>query len=706
MRQKYGQASLLGMALLGLATAVAAQENAQAPEMEEVLVTGQLSRFSALKSDTPIMEAARSISIETEQQIIDKGALTLDDTFTYSAGVIGETFGFATRVDSIRVRGLDAPQYQDSLQSLFGNFNNTRPHIYTLEQVEILKGPVSVLYGQGSPGGIVNVVSKRPREEAAHEIVLEAGNFDHTQLALDSTAAIDGDGRWLYRFVGVYRDSGTQVDEVDYDQNVLAPSLSFRPTELTDITLLLNWTETDSDTAAQFLPIAGTLLPGPDGRDIDSSVYLGEPDFNFYDATTEAVSLLVNHQFNAVWSMELTSRYTEGEVEYQQAWPSFAISQDRFIRNADGSLYRDGMVPRTWFGQEASSRQKAIDLRFRADFATGPLDHNVLIGTQYQDVTTDTDGFTARAVGFFTGREFGDAYWINVFDPVYGSIPPQDFLDGFFVNNDKVNSEDLGFYLHDQVGFGNWRITVGLRYDETENVTARERQKDDATSVSLGALYTFDNGLAPYVNYAESFEPTIGESRSGKALVPREGEQVEIGIKYQPSNFPALLTLAWYQLEENNLPDPLGFPGEFEQQSGVTEVEGIEFEGLAVFGDVTVELNLSHLTTESPDGWRLPSIPEDQASTFVTWRPTAFWSGFKAGLGVRYVGKTWDGIDNLVTPSYTLGDLLLGWEFAHWDLALNVRNVTDDDYQASCLARGDCFPGDQRTVVGRVAYRF
>ena len=177
-------------------------------------MVGHLSHYSVTKAKTPIMETTRSVDIESLQQILDKGALTLDDTFTYSAGVVGKTFGFATRGDWLKVRGLDVPQYQDSLQSLFGNYNNTRADVYTLEQVEILKGPASVIYGKGSSGGIVNVVSKRPKSESYHEIVAEVGNFSRKQVAVDSTGAIDESEEWLYRFVGVYRDTETQVDFV------------------------------------------------------------------------------------------------------------------------------------------------------------------------------------------------------------------------------------------------------------------------------------------------------------------------------------------------------------------------------------------------------------------------------------------------------------------------------------------------------------
>lgn len=679
-------------------------------QLEEVVVYGSLSRFSALKSDTPIMETARSVSIVSEQQILDRGALTLDDTFTYSAGVTGETFGFATRGDWLRVRGLDVPQYQDSLQSLFGNYNNTRPHVYTLEQVEILKGPASVLYGQGSPGGLVNVVSKRPREESEHEIVADFGTFDYGQFALDSTGALDDAKEWLYRLVAVYRDTDTQVDNVSDKTTVLAPSLTWRPDDRTDITLLLNFTDTQSDTAAQFLPIAGTLEPAANGRQIDSGAYLGDADFNQYDARTASATLLATRQLNDIWSMELTSRYTDASADYQQAWPSF-IGGDRFVYNSDGTLYKDGTVPRSWYRSDATSEQLAVDARFRASFSTGPVQHQLLLGGQYQDVTTGDEGYYAFALGYLyvPGDQHppgADRYWINPFNPGISTRPSAAELNALSAPGPRTTVKDSGLYASNHMSLGNWHMTIGARWDETENDTEGNRQRDDEVSTSVGLLYQFDNGFAPYASYAESFEPVIGDNGAGSPLSPQEGEQVEVGIKYQPADFPALVTLAWFDIEQSNLPDPLNRPGEFEQQSGKATVEGLELEGIARLGDFELQFNWSRLDTESADGFRFNSVPEDQASGWVNWRPSGAWAGFRAGAGIRYVGESWDGRDQIKTPSYTLGDLMLGYTWGNWDGAVNVRNVEDKDYFATCLARGDCFPGDQRSVVASLRYQF
>ncbi|WP_347332120.1 TonB-dependent siderophore receptor [Marinimicrobium locisalis] len=712
--------SLLALAITASTAASGALAQEPAAAIEEMHVTGQMSRYSALKSDTPIMETARSVSIESEFDIIEKGALALDDTFTYSSGVTGKTYGYATRGDWLKVRGLNVPLYQDSLQSLFGNYNNTRPDVYTLEQVEILKGPASVLYGQGSPGGIVNIVSKLPKADAAHEVVAELGNFERKQLAFDSTGRVGGSDEWLYRVVGVHRDSNTQVDFVEDNTTVIAPSVTWRPNASTDLTLLVNHTKTESDTGAQFLPRYGTLDPAPNGEFIENSTYTGEPDYNRYDTETTSVTFLANHQINNIWSLEVTSRYSDAQADYQQAWTAF-IGGDRYVYNDDDSLYKDGLLPRTFYRNDATSEQLAIDTRLRAQFSTGALYHEVLIGAQYQDVTLGEAGYYKGALGYVVDEEtkrggpddnFGDAYWLNVFDPVYGKVPPADYLNSLYSESPENTTEDLGLYINDQISVGNWRVTAGLRVDDTETDTGAARQQDDAVSGALGVLYQFDNGLSPYASYAESFEPVIGNDGRGEGegegegdpLDPEEGEQLEVGVKYQPNTLPAMVTLAYFDITQSNLKDPASPVGEYWQQGEAT-VDGVELEAVATLGDFSVELNASRLNTESAGGNRLASVPESQASTWITWRPAGS-QGFKLGGGLRYMGESWGGADSVRTPSYTLGDLMIGYQAGQWDFTVNARNLADKEFQATCLARGDCFPGEARTLVGRVRYQF
>jgi iron complex outermembrane receptor protein len=300
----------------------------------------------------------------------------------------------------------------------------------------------------------------------------------------------------------------------------------------------------------------------------------------------------------------------------------------------------------------------------------------------------------------------GDTFWINAFNPEYGNIPDEEFLLSNYAENPDDEIEDFGIYLSDQISLGSWRVTLGARYDEVENNSGLELQEDDQVSYSLGALYQFDNGFAPYASYSQSFEPVIGDNGRGEALDPREGEQIEVGIKYQPDDFPALVTLAYFELEESNLPDPESNPSEFRQQSGKAHIDGIEFQAQALLGDFIVDLALTWLDTEGPNGFRLDTVPEEQASLWTTWNPGGKLVNFRAGAGIRYLDKRWDGRDEFHTDASTIGDLMLGYQFENWDLSVNAQNVTDEDGFASCLTRGDCFPQSERTIVGRMRYSF
>lgn len=673
-------------------------------------VTATLTRYSATKSDTPIMETARSIAVITDTAMEEKGASTVSDAVSYSSGVTGNVFGVATRGDWLRVRGLNIPQYRDSLQSLFGSYNNTRAHPYTLEQVEVLKGPASVLYGQGSPGGLVNLVSKTPSPYMENEVFLRVGNFAQVDAGADIGGSLNSEETWFYRVVAVREQGDNDIDQVDNQRWVIAPSLSFQPSEDTDITLMAEWQNQETKAAAQFLPIYGTLLPAPNGQRFDPYGFYGEPGFDRYDVESQSYTMLANHQINGSWGVEATARYTKGESDYRQSWVSF-IGGDRWVYNADGSLYRDGFVPRSFYDNPAASEQLATDLRFRGQFDTGSLSHEVLIGGQFQEVDLSSRRTYLYAVGFDLATRqpdttFGDYFWINPFNPTYGRFPTDAQIAQFQGPKTQSNVLSRGLYLSDQISVGNWRFTGGLRADWVKNKTPTSAQKDDAVSVSLGALYAFDSGWSPYFSYAESFEPVIGmDTVTQKPLKPKEGKQYELGVKYQPLGSQSQITAAVFDIDITNLPNPNSQPGGVSQQEGTSNIRGFELEGTIHFGDFQWQASWTGLDTEDPNGFRMPSVPNQQFATWLNWTPEA-WDGFKTGVGLRYTGDTMDGTDALKTPSYTLIDAMASYDWGQWSFALNARNLSDKKYFTTCLSRGDCFVGERRHVMLTTRYRF
>ncbi|MEM9421635.1 MAG: TonB-dependent receptor plug domain-containing protein, partial [Pseudomonadota bacterium] len=396
------------------AQAAVAQDTDGTPD-DVIVVTGRLSTFGATKSDIPILETARSVSVIDAKTFLEKGALTLDDTLAYTAGVVGDAFGFSTRGNFAKVRGLNAPEYLDNIQVLFGNFNNARSDIYTLEQVEVLKGPTSVLYGQGSPGGIINLISKKASlDYLDRELVLEYGTFDRLQSAVDLGFKINESGSFTGRFVGVYRDSGTQVDFVDDDAIVVAPSITYED-DATRLTLLYEYIDRKSGSAHQFLPLAATACPSGDvtitindicaggiERELDSSLFLGDPSFDRYNSSSHSVTAFAIRQLTDFLQFEATARFRDAEVDYRQSW--IHIIGDGVTRingNGDAKL-------RIWYKAPASSEQFAVDARFRANFETGPVTHELLVGASHQDVKTEELINAFLSIGGF-----------NVFNPVY-----------------------------------------------------------------------------------------------------------------------------------------------------------------------------------------------------------------------------------------------------------------------------------------------
>jgi len=675
--------------------------------LETVQVTGQLSGFGATKTTTPILETARSISVETEEQFRDKGAATLAAALDYTSGVDAGTYGAATRGDFAKIRGFDAAEYRDGQQVLFGYYNNTRTDIYMLEQVEALKGPASVLFGKGTPGGIVNAASKLAGPDKRSEVVFDIGSNERYQAAGDFNARLAKNV--YFRLVGVYRDSGTQVDYVKDDAVIVMPSLTY-DNGTTRLTAMVEVSDRDSDTSSQFLPLAATAClsdqvtviggnacaaAGP--YELDASTYLGEPGFNRYDTNSTLFSLLGSHAFNENFSVDGIFRYKDGEADYRQSYPAFpGAGVPRMTPTGD--------TQRVFYWSDAGSEQTALDIRARYAFETGILDHEVFVGAAYQDVTTSNRYIYGVETDLF-----------NVYNPVYDGYPAMFVDPANFYDPGDSTTEDHGIYISDQISVGAWKFNIGLRYDETETETATTTQKDDATSFSAGVLYAFDNGFSPYVSFAESFQPVIGlDGFTSEPLKPREGEQWEAGIKYQPPGTRTYLTLAYFEIEESNLPNPASIIGQPDsQQEGVGKVKGVEVEALTTLGAWYLEGNFSSLDTETPDGVPFASIAENQGSVWAQYQPEAGpLANFKAGFGLRYLGENESngvgsaGLVRVVTDGVLLGDMLLGYETEKWDFTLNARNIADEDYYGTCLARGDCFPGERRSVVARIARRF
>lgn len=654
-------------------------------------VDGYVARrsISATKTDTPIIETPQSISVITSDRIRDQGSLTIQDSLRYVAGMRGEAYGLDSRGDSSLVRGVTPTTFLDGLQQSVGYYNNTRTDPYTLERIEVIKGPSSMLYGQSSVGGLLNLVSKRPLAEQRNELQLQYGSFDRRQIALDSTGPLDDDGTLLYRVVAIQRDSQTQVDHTKDNRLVFMPSLTWRPNEQFEWTLLANVQNDDGGTTSSFLPHRGTVLGAPYGE-IGSERFVSEPGFDEYDSEQRALTSLMSWRLDDTWTLRQNLRWQKSKVSYQTmyGWPPVLGADDRTVN-------------RVYSISKPEVEIWTADHQAESRFDTGALQHTLLLGIDYRHSVTDS-----KTAG-------GLATPLDLYDPVYGSFDPSGIV---LADLPQQRAAQKGLYAQDQIRYGNWLMTLGLRKDWAETrVQDGERQQDDAKTGRVGLTYLFDNGLAPYISYSESFEPIIGlNTATQQSYDPLEGEQWELGIKYQPPGSDTLLTAAVFDLREQNrqMPDPEDPTNTI--QSGETRVKGLELEGLVAINPawdlIATYTYLDSEVVKGPadqQGSRIASVPEHMASMWSQHRfSIAGIPGFSAGAGVRYVGASWDGDDSLKTPSTTLFDAMLGYAYQDWSFSLTATNLEDETYYTTCLSRGDCFTGNRRTVVATASYSF
>ncbi|WP_047289616.1 TonB-dependent siderophore receptor [Pseudomonas protegens] len=673
-------------------------------------VEGYLATRTAAgtKTDTSLVEAPRSISVATRQQMEDRNVQNLDDAVRYMPGIVSASYGSDTRYDWMRVRGFEPTQFLDGLPLPRGVYANPKAETWNLDRLALLRGPASSVYGQTPPGGLLDMVSRRPSADTSHAVQIQYGSDNYRQINFASTGKIDDEGQFLYGLSGVVRDAGTQVDHIDNKRYNIAPSLTWNIDTDTKLTLLTQFTRDDTGATSQFMPIQGTKIKSPLG-DVSHHKNLGDPDYEFYDRTYYALGYAFEHRFNDVWQFRQNLRYTKSELSFQQLTVgSYAYSP------ADAA----GNISRTSTNVDEDIGQFAVDNNFQANFATGDIDHTVLIGLDHQRTSTSYLSI------------YGDGGKTNIFNPVYGQPIVRPARAGAYYDYDQKTIQ-TGLYVQDQMALDNWRLTLGGREDwvhqgttylNKKDVTNTDRSKNFSGNAALS--YVFDSGVVPYISYAESFQPASNASVSPtESYKPTEGKQWELGVKYQPPGSNTLLSAAVYDLTQKNvLVTSIGAGGEsITNQTGEVKVKGLELEAVS---DVTDNLKVIAAYTLAKSevqkgiykGNRLQLMPNQQASlwTDYTWHSGVL-DGFGIGAGARYTGNTYGDQANTwlgKADAYTVFDAAVHYDLGRLDnslkgasLKLNATNLFDKDYLSTCDG-SYCYFGDQRSVVASATYQW
>ncbi|WP_249157143.1 TonB-dependent siderophore receptor [Bradyrhizobium sp. KB893862 SZCCT0404] len=659
------------------------------------------------KTDAPLIETPAAISVVTQDQIQAQGAQSIAQAVRYTPGTRGEFAGADARTDAVYVRGFLADQYLDSLRLLnFGIFAYSLVEPFNLERVEILHGPASILYGQSSPGGLVDMVSKRPTLDPYHEMFVSTGSYGRMQAGVDLSGPIDKNKEFLYRFTASGFDVGSQVDHGDYQRISIAPSLTWRPDNNTTLTVLGTYQrDPKAGFYNQLSPLGiGTITPFK-GSFIPTSFYSGEPGFDKTDRTYGSVGYLFEHSFNNNVKVRQNLRYTDLSTDFAVVSPNSGTDPSNMTRGA--------------FTTQESIRSIAVDNQAEAKFYAGPFEHTVLAGIDYRNGVDKTlNGALAVAPP------------INAFNPVYGTP----FGPVPFTTRNRQQIDQVGEYIQDQIKYDHWVALLGIRHDLAQsrtdstalasNITTTSPKSDTAVTKRGALLYKFDSGIAPYIQYTESFQPTAGTTFAGSPFAPTTGKQEEVGIKYQP-NDKSLYTIAAFNLVQQNVltpdTDPAHGPGQ-RVQTGEIRSRGIELEAKTeVNRELTVLASYTYLdnvvtrtNTAAQLGKHPVGFPMNSAAVWAdyTFRGGVL-DGFGLSGGVRYIGELPGNTANtFYVPDVTLFDAAIHYDFSAlgplfkgYSAQVNATNLFDKTYVTYCQDIG-CYYGLRRNVIATLRYKW
>lgn len=655
--------------------------------------TVDLSTGRLLKSGAPIAETPRSVSVVTAEDMRARAAGDVEEALSYTPGVAVGEYGLDDRSDWYTIRGFRPTTFHDGLPARYGFYNDAKPEPFLLDRVQVLRGPASGLYGNGEVGGVVNTESKTAANFTGDSLVqLSFTDPEGAELGVDVGGDLNAAGTLRYRFVGLARHATTQVDYSDDDAVALAPSITWAPSADTSVTLLYTHQKNHGSPLIQFASLYGSLRAAPNGRYLSDELFVGEPDFDRFDTRQDSVTLLAEHRFSETWSLSARARYTDAEAEYDHAWWDTGA-------NLPTRYNDDGTIDRTFYEADNSLETLSLDAYATADWRAGGWDMQTMLGATYVDAEYDSD------TGFG-----GETRPIDPFDPDYTGAPEIDIVD-----TPANTVEEKGLYVQNRATWNDrLHLDAGLRWGSIETgeaagtfTDATVNADDDAVTANAAVLYRFENGLAPYLSYAESFrQEIVGADADGDAFEPTRGEQYEIGVKYQPPGTRDLYTVALWDLEKSNLTQSdLDNPG-FQVQTGEASSRGVELSMHREFGDFGIDASATIQDTENVDGLTIATIPDRFGSLWGTWAPSSgSLDGLSAGLGIRFSGEKWDGTDTRRTPSTTLVDARLAYQWDRYEAALNVSNLENERHVTFC-GTTECYFGAGREVTVSLAARF
>ena len=682
---------------------------------------------TATKTDTPIQKVPQSISVVTAEEMALHQPKSVKEALSYTPGVAVGTRGASNTYDYLIIRGFAADgqsqnNYLNGLKMQGNFYNDAVIDPYMLERAEVMRGPVSVLYGKSNPGGLLNMVSKRPTTEPLKEVQFKMGTDSLFQTGFDFSDALDDDGVYSYRLTGLARSANAQQQSAEEQRYAIAPSFSWRPDDKTNFTFLSYFQNEPETGYYGWLPKEGTVSKLPNGSRLPTDFNEGANN-NTYSRNEKMVGYSFDHEFNDTFTVRQNLRYAQNKVSQNSVYGYGMCSDPLYTKDPANSPCAsvpqadwDHTLTRQYVDDNEKLQNFSVDTQLQSKFATGSLDHTLLTGVDYMRMRNDINSW----FGWAGSVAPSDIYNLDRSDFDFGAHngpgAPYRVLN---------KQEQTGLYAQDQMQWDKVLVTLGGRYDwakqdSLNRVSGVQDSRDDKQFTWRGGVnYLFDNGVTPYFSYSESFEPASQVGESGNIFAPSKGKQYEAGVKYVPSDRPIVITGAVYQLTKTNnlMADPNG--SFWSVEGGEIRSRGVEIEAKAalsasvnVVGSYTYT-DAEYTTDTTYKGNTPAQVPKHMASL---WGDYTLYDGALSGLtlgtGVRYTGSSYgDPANSFKVGSYTLVDALVRYDLARVgmagsNVALHVNNLFDREYVASCFNTYGCFWGAERQVVATATFRF
>lgn len=659
---------------------------------------------STTKGEATPLTTPQSITVVTRELMESRQDKTLVDAVSGVAGVVAGERG-NRGFDDIGIRGqiFGQEKYIDGLSTVRQGYVPAE-EIFGAERIEVLKGPASLLYGNVRPGGMINVVSKRPKREAFNEVGVTLGSFGYKQLTADISRPLSEDGRSAFRIAALTNDSDDVADHVFFKNNYIAPSFRFALGERTELTLLASYQDRKW-LRLQGLPPQGTVLPNRNGR-VDRGFYAGEPGFGHNEFSRTRVGYELQHRFGEGWALQQNFRWDDYTLKQRASAFLDTLAADQRTQSRTGSIQADDY------------RTVALDTYLNGSIASAMGMHNVTMGLDLND----KQGRLASQS--CTPADMGT---IDLFTPRYGRAIT---CTGALADNTQ-DIQASGLYARDRLSLAhNVHLSAGLRHDRVSARTFNNRTakvsgdtKDSATTGMLGVSWEARPGIAPYASWANSFVPISGTDFAGNAFKPETGRQLEAGVKFERDGGRQTASLAVYDLRRQNVTTNDPAHSGFSVQQGEHHSRGLELEvaaelrnGLSLtaayaYTDATVsQSNASRMVNgvrRYEQGSTVINVPKHNANVWAVYRITSgALAGWGLGAGLRHVSERTGYAYDFTIPGYTVWDAALMYQGTGWRAALNVRNLADKTIYGGALSNNVVTLGEVRQVRLNVVYDF